>query len=84
MRSRPRHVDIGANSNRPGPDTVYTNLLPLVAGFGPGLFKVRIEQIACVGCEIAEALVHAVVVEERLAPDVLEDEIVRVLLRAIG
>jgi len=76
------HVDGGADPNRPGPGTVYSSLLPLVTQFGPGLPAARVEQIACIGCEIVEALVHAAVVEGRLAlaSDALEDEIVRVLL----
>jgi len=76
------HMDGGADPNRPGPGTVYSSLLPLVTQFGPGLPAARIEQIACIGCEIVEALVHAAVVEGRLAlaSDALEDEIVRVLL----
>jgi len=76
------HVENGANPSKPGPGTVFSSLLPLVASFGPGLSAARIEQIACIGCEIVESLVHAAIVEERLAlaPDALEEEIVRVLL----
>ncbi len=76
------YLETDRNPSRPGPGTVFESLLPLVANFGSGLSDARVEQIACIGCEIVESLVHAAVVEDRLAlaPDALEDEIVRVLL----
>ena len=76
------YVDSVAEPSRPGPNTVFTRLLPLIATFDPDMAQERVEQIACVSYVVVRGLTHAAIVHGRLTlePKALEDEIVQVLM----